>query len=249
MSERLRQQQYQLARHLRDPSAHPPPPGIEERRLQIYRELFFGSIESLLSNNFPVIRQSLGQVAWQRLVRAFYADYRSVTPLFTKIAEEFVAFVQQYEAMDQAAPWLPELAHYEWVEIALQLSDAPLPAHRADGDLLNGVPVLSPWVMALGYRWPVNAIGPDYLPTQAPRTHTLLLVHRDPNHDVQFSQITPLAYRLLLSLQSRRAPGREHLLALAEETGSDAGDMLAHGLALLEQLRVSGIVIGTAVEV
>ena len=61
--ERLRAQQFELTRHLRDPQASPAPAGIEDRRLAIYRDLFFNNIESLLSGNFPVICQLLGAAA------------------------------------------------------------------------------------------------------------------------------------------------------------------------------------------
>ena len=52
--------QYAFAAHLRDPAAHPAPAGIEDRRLQIYRELFYNNVEGLLASNFPVIRRVLG---------------------------------------------------------------------------------------------------------------------------------------------------------------------------------------------
>src|SRR5690606_19660415 len=95
MSERLREQQFTLARHLRDPAGHAPPPGIENRRLQVYRELFYGAIEGLLAGSFPVIRRTLGEARWHARVRDFYAHHRCQTPLFTEIAEEFVAYLQQ----------------------------------------------------------------------------------------------------------------------------------------------------------
>ena len=44
MNETLRAQQYALARHLRDPQRHAPPPGVEARRLKVYRELFYLSL-------------------------------------------------------------------------------------------------------------------------------------------------------------------------------------------------------------
>ena len=47
MTDTLRIQQFALARHLRDPARHAPPPGVEPRRLLVYREVFFGAIESL----------------------------------------------------------------------------------------------------------------------------------------------------------------------------------------------------------
>jgi hypothetical protein len=50
-----------------------------------------------------------------------------------------------------SAPWLHELAHYEWVELALQIADDDLPPHDPDGDLLAGKPVPSPLAWALAY--------------------------------------------------------------------------------------------------
>ena len=140
MNETLRAQQYALARHLRDPQRHAPPPGVEARRLRVYRELFYGAIEGLLAGSFPVMRQALGEQRWHARVRDFYASYRCQTPLFTEIAETFVDYLQGV-ALD--TPWQLELAHYEWVEAQLYLSDAEDPAHDPDGDLLDGQPLLS----------------------------------------------------------------------------------------------------------
>ncbi|MGH8083082.1 MAG: HvfC family RiPP maturation protein, partial [Lysobacter sp.] len=193
-----------------------------------------------------VLRQTLGDASWRTLVRAFYAEYRSATPLFTRIAAEFVAFVQHYDALQDSAPWLAELAHYEWVEIDLQLSDAPLPAHSAQADPLDAIPLLSPYALVLGYRWPVTRIGPDYQPSEPPQQPTLLLVHRDAGFEVQFAEIAALTYRLLGSLQMQRWTGRRHLQALAEEAGGDAGEIQQHGLALLRQLRDQGVVLVAA---
>src|SRR3546814_9823218 len=43
----LHDQQFRLSHHIRDPEHNPPPPGIEDRRLQIYRELFYNNLEDL----------------------------------------------------------------------------------------------------------------------------------------------------------------------------------------------------------
>ena len=57
----FRQRQAAFAAHLRDPEANPAPPGIEARRMAVYRDLFFNNIAGLLAGNFPVIRRTLGQ--------------------------------------------------------------------------------------------------------------------------------------------------------------------------------------------
>lgn len=245
MPEVLREQQFTLARHLRDPAGHAPPPGLEERRMRVYRELFFNNIQGLLANGFPVIAATLGPARWTALVRDFYAEHRAQTPLFARIAREFVDYLETRAGDTALPPWLPELAHYEWVEQALFVSDARPPAYDADGDLFEGVPLLSPLALPLAYRWPVADIGPSFAPAQPPAEPTALLVHRDADHQVQFARIAPLSYRLLASLQTERWSGREHLAALAAETGSDIAQFDAHGLLLLQQLHAQGVVLGT----
>lgn len=244
MAEMLREQQYALARHVRDPGAHPPPPGIEDRRLAIYRDLFLNGIDSLLAGNFPVIRRTLGDEAWRALVRRFYSEHRCRTPLFTEIGREFVQYL---EGRDDVPPWLHELAHYEWVELALQISDEPLPLHAADGDLLAGKPVLSPLAWALAYCWPVPLIGLDFQPESAPGAPTLLLVRRDAAGDVHFSELSPLVFRLLQLLDDDATPdGHQALRQLATEADADDADaFIRDGAAMLAQLHREGVVLGT----
>ncbi|MBV4540212.1 HvfC family RiPP maturation protein [Pseudomonas vlassakiae] len=227
----LREQQFCLARHLRDPVRHAPPAGIEARRLRLYRELLYSGIEGLLAGSFPVLRATLGDQAWHARVHEFYADYRCHTPLFSQIAAAFVDYLQ---GIEPDTPWQLELAHYELVESQLYLSDAEEPEHDRQGDLLEGEPVLSSTARVLAYQWPVEQIGPAYQPTRAPAVPTLLLVYRDAALQVRFARLSPMAYRLLAEV---RGTGRERLQALAAD--------LPEGLALLEKLRDQGIVIGT----
>lgn len=231
MNETLRDQQWRLARHLRDPHVHAPPPGIEARRLKVYRELFYGAIEGLLAGSFPVMRETLGEVVWHARVRDFYANYRSQTPLFSEIAEAFIDYLQ---GIDLDAPWQLELAHYEWVEAQLYLSDAQDPAHDPSGDLLEGEPLLSCTARVLAYQWPVEQIGPHFQPQQAPTTPTLLLVYRAADLQVHFARLTTMAYQLLAGASGT---GRERLQAL--------GDDDLQGLALLTSLHEQGVIVGT----
>lgn len=249
MAESLHEQQYRLAAHIRDPD-RPPPPGIEDRRLAIYRDLFFNSLEGLLAGNFPVLRKLLAGEAWSRLVRDFYREFRCSTPLFPELPREFIQYLQlRAEAGRGDPPWLPELAHYEWVELALDLSEATVDAlgHDADGDLLDGVPVPSPLAWPLAYAWPVHRLSPSWQPDTAPGTATFLLVQRDPDHRVRFSEISALTFRLLQRLdESPELTGREQLLALAgEASATDPPAFVATGRDMLQQLRASGVLLGT----
>lgn len=245
MADALHDQQFALARHLRDPQAHPAPPGIEGRRLAVYRDLFFNNIEGLLAGNFPVIRKTLGDDAWRNLVRAFYATHRSHTPLFPEIAREFIRYLESRDD-DTLPPWLRELAHYEWVELALQIADDAVPAHVADGDLLTGEPVLSPFAWALAYQWPVHRIGPDFQPGVPPTEPTLLLVRRDAGYQVRFAAISPLAYRLVEVLGEGGRSGADALRQLADEAAvDDVPAFIEQGVAMLARMRDEGTVLGT----
>jgi len=242
---RLRAQQFELTQHLRDPAASPAPAGIEDRRLGIYRDLLFNNILSLLSGNFPVIERVLGEERWARLVRDFFRDHRSHTPLFPEIAREFQRYLQGLDALDP--PFLLELAHYEWVELALQFSEAAAPrddGRLADADLLDRPPQLSPLAWPLAYAWPVHRIGPDFQPVEPPAAPTLLLLRREADGEVRFSELSPLAFRLLQRLEEApQLSGREQLRALAAEAGSDdAAAFVDMGAGLLRQMRASGVI-------
>lgn len=248
-AESLRAQQFRLAAHIRDP-AHAPPPGIEERRLAIYRDLFYNSLQGLLAGNFPVIRRLLGDDGWHALVRDFYREHRCATPLFPELPREFIQYLQaRAEATRGDKPWLLELAHYEWVELALDLSEASLAdaPHDAGGDLLAGVPVPSPLAWPLAYAWPVHRLSPDFQPDQAPATATFLLVQRDAAFKVRFNELSALSFRLLQRLSDEPGlTGRQQLLALASEAAApDPEAFVALGHDMLRQFLASGVILGT----
>ena len=248
----LRAQQDAFAAHIRDPGRHPPPPGIDPRRMQVYRDLFFNNVSRLLANNFPVIRRIQGE-AWPALVRDFYRDHGCRTPLFPELPREFLRWLEDSGGRE---PWLPELAHYEWIELALQVSEARVddvahdrldaPGTDAAAALLAGRPLLSPLAWPLAYAWPVHRIGPDFLPDAQPPGPTLLLLHRDGGGHVRFHAPSPLAWRLLQRLdEAPELCGRAQLEALAVEAGAAAdAAFIDQGLDMLLRWHREGIVPG-----
>lgn len=246
MSE-LHQQLDALAAHVRDPGAHPGPPGIEARRLKIYSDLVFNNLDGLLAGNFPVIRKTLGDADWRSLVRAFLSQHHSHTPLFTELGREFIAFLESDAGTHPARPWLAELAHYEWAELGLQLSEAELPPHDTNGDLLDGVPMLSPLAWPLAYEWPVHGIGPGFQPTEPPPRPTLVLLRREADGRVLFSMLSPLLFRLLeLVGAESHETGRALLQRLALEAGQpDIDAFIDQARPMLRRLRDEGVLLGT----
>ena len=125
------QRQYEFAAHIRDPDNQPAPDDIEDRRMGIYRELFYNNVEGFLSSSFPVLRKLMDDASWHAMARDFYARHRCHSPLFLEIPREFLNYLQ-HERIDQAddLPFLWELAHYEWVELALSVADSDDGEHR-----------------------------------------------------------------------------------------------------------------------
>lgn len=236
-----------LAAHVRQPEAHPGPPGIEPRRLKVYRELVLNNLDGLLAGGFPVIRKTLGEAGWRALLRRFLVQHASRTPLFPELGLELVAFLLAHP--DPARPWLAELAHYEWAELGLQLCEATLPPHDPDGDLLDGIPLLSPLAWPLAYAWPVPRIGPGYAQPRPPAEPTLLLLRREDDGRVHFSMLSPLLFRLLELARDGNRSGRELLAQLAAEAGqADTASFLAEALPMLERLRRERVLPGTRIQ-
>jgi len=240
-------QRYQFAftAHIRDPKAHPRPAGVEARRMEIYNGLLYNNIEGFLLACFPVLRQVLGTRKWAKLVRAFFSTHRSRTPYFRQIPDEFVQFLQNaWTPPEGYPPYLLALAHYEWIELVLSVSNRSLDrAANPTGDLIDGVPLLNPVLANLRYDWPVQRIAPR---RKVQPSETWLLVFRDARDAVQFSEINAFTARLLTLLEPGTLSGRAALEQIASESRHPDPDLILRaGGELLDNLRTRGAILGT----
>lgn len=243
--------QYRFAAHLRDPLANAAPEGIEERRLQIYRDLFINNVDTLIGTGFPVIKRILGRDAWKKLIRRFYAEHQSHTPLFPEIGREFQRYLQaRAERGEDDHPFLVELAHYEWVELALSLDENEIDRieHDRDGDVLTGAPVVSPLVWLLQYRFPVHQIREDFLPQQPSEVPNFLVVSRNRRDDIVFTELNALSFKLLEVLKANPGvTGLDVIDALVSALGvADAEAMSEAAKAMLLRFRERDIILGTS---
>lgn len=243
----LMQQQQALTRYLRDPEHQSPPADMNAARVNVYRDLVFNNVSQLLSGTFPVLIRIIGEQRWGLLVRGFLRDWRAQTPKFGEIAETFLDYLATPPQVMREGEWpafLLELAHYEWVEMVLQQSDAQaLPA--TDPALLLERPLqISALAWPLAYAWPVHDLDPNHQPATPPDQPTFLLVRRAADWSVKFSELSPLAWRLLQRI-TEFAPltGREQLQGLAQEAGQSASaSFMDSGLALLQQMHEDQVI-------
>ena len=241
-------QQFQRAftAHIRDPKAHPRPAGVEARRMKIYNELLVNNVEGFLLACFPVLRQVLGSRKWAKLVRAFFGTHRSRAPYFRQIPDEFIQFLQnEWTPPEAYPPFTLALAHYEWIELVLSVSNRSLErAVDEAGDLLDGVPLLNPVLANLRYDWPVQRIAPR---RKVQPVETFLLVFRDAEDKVQFSEINAFTARLLTLLEPGTLTGRAALQQITDESRHpDPALVIQAGGVLLDDLRARGAIPGLA---
>ncbi len=243
--------QAQFAAYIRDPENMPVPADVDPKRMAMYRELFFNNINSFLSSNFPVLRKLYNDRDWLALAQDFYLKHRCSTPHFSEIAEEFLDYLQNERDEPGDFPFLLELAHYEWVEMALSIAqDQP---ESGDADFVDGILKramrLSPLAWPLVYQYPVERIGPDFIPEEPSAQPSFLVVYRDKEDEVHFMQTTPLTYQLLQWVEQKPGcSGEACLQALLTELAGqiDPEGLRSFGLKTLQELAGKGVVIPAA---
>ncbi len=243
------QVQYAFAAHIRDPENNPPPRDVEDRRMAVYRELFYNNVEGFLADGFPVLRSLYEDDTWHAMARDFYASHYCRSPLFMEIPREFLSYLEQERGeREEDPPFLRELAHYEWVELALSIAEAsPPPRAPGDGDLLDNAPVLSSLAWPLSYAWPVHRIGPDFRPEQPGEHPTYLLLHRDEDEGrIHFLELNAISARLFALLQEQQdLSGRAALETIAAELNHPRPQVVIEGgHEILHAWRRRGIVLG-----
>jgi len=245
----FREIQYAFARHIRDPENNPPPTDAEDRRMAIYRELFFNNLRNLISQTFPVLRKLYSREKWESFIRQFMVKHESTTPYFLEIPREFLQFLQEeYEPDESDFPFLCELAHYEWVELALSVSEEEndITGIDPDGDLLDGIPVKSKLAWLLAYQYPVHRISTNFIPSAPGEQPTFLAVCRRSNDDIDFLELNPVTARLLEMIGANDAEsGRTLLTRLAEDMQfADVEKLIGHGRDAMLEMRESEILLG-----
>ena len=247
-SPQLQNQLRAFAAHIRNPAQSPPPAGVEDRRMRIYRELFFNNLNGFLRDSLPVLHAVMAPDAWQSLVRDFFACHAAQSPFFRDIPREFLRYLDEQRGdLADDPPFLRELAHYEWVELALAVHEDPAPPPGLDptGDLETGRPLVSPLAWPLCYRFPVQRISSAYQPHTPPAEPTQLLAYRDGQDEVRFLELNPVSARLF-ALLTEGCRGADALDCICAELRHPRPEQVrAGGQAIMKDWRARGILLGT----
>lgn len=247
-------QRYQLAftQHLRQPKTAPKPTNMNAKGMAVYTEIVFNNIFDSVSACFPVAKKVLGLRVWKKLVREFFTHHQAQTPIFREIPQEFLSYLEirlKTNSVDgtNLPAFLNQLAHYEWIELALSMSNLDVGAStiELDGDLLNGKPQLNVASELLQYDYPVHRISQKFKPTNQESAY--LLVFRDIANKVQFIELNAVTFRLLQLIKDESLTGKQALTALSGEINHpDLQAIIEFGTDTLRELKLQGAIIGTS---
>ena len=242
--------QYAFTQHVRNPAKYPRPDDVEARRMGVYNDLLYNNVESFMSSAYPVLREITSDDKWHRLIRDYFEHHHASTPLFQEMPREFLKYLmQERQADEDDYPFMLELAHYEWVELALSVTDQEIDFTdvNQDGDLLEGVPVLSPIAWPLSYHFPVHEISPEILPDKPGDQLTHLVVYRDLDDEVHFLEINAVTAQMLQMIgdKDQQLTSKQILQSIAEQLNHPNPDVVIQGgLQILYDLKSRNVILG-----
>jgi hypothetical protein len=240
----LKDYQLAFARHLRDPANTKPPEGLAGPGMAVYTEIVFNNIESSVSACFPVLKTLLGEEVWLPLVRAFFIHQPCPSPIFREIPEAFLAYINRVTGL---APYVQNLAHYEWVELYLAYADESIDWSSIDteADLLDAPLAFVPAMALLSYDYSVHQISPKNIPVAPSETPVSLLVFRDADEEVKFVELNQITSALIADLQDAQLTPRQALIGIASVMEFDDMDAVVDfGLEVLQDLKSQGAILG-----
>jgi hypothetical protein len=241
-------QQHIFTQYVRDPENSPIPEDIEPRRMSIYADLVYRNIESFIANSFPVLRQVIDDGEWQKILRGFVKKHISKTPYFPKLPLEFLNYLEREQDEIELPAFYIELAHYEWIEISLSFDPKEISFENVDrnGDLLKGIPALSPLIEPLVYQWPVHKISSDFIPKEKPKQSTYLLVYRDQHYEIGFIELNQIAAKLIEELQIKsNRTGEQIFLQIADQLKHpDPNIVIQGGSEVMQNFKNRDIILG-----
>lgn len=187
------------------------------------------NILAFLENAFPELHKAMPKAEWLTLASDFFQHYPIKTPIVHEVADLYVDYLHQHSEKK----WF-ELAHYEWVEVALYFDITDLKEIKAyqPTDFTQAIPLISPLAYLLHYE----IYNPGFY-----------IAYRNYAHDVFYEPINLFSAKLFELLKSNAGFTSEaSLKKLAMETKHpNPTELLTNGLDLIQQWHQKNIILGS----
>ena len=174
------------------------PDYLPQKNLHIYAQLIFNNINSSLKACFPICYSISKKNYWEVLVRKFMKEYKCENQMFKDIPEQFLQWLNNQTHKSEIKKLIPvffiELAHYEWIEMAISIAPDNNTEYKIIENLKtqNNYPWLSTnfvlsdaWTI-VDYYYDVHLINKKYQPKIKKEQANYFLIFRDKNAQVKF---------------------------------------------------------------
>jgi hypothetical protein len=236
---KFKQHQQAFSEYIRTTTLSSAVSNLEDRRLKIYRELFFNNVEGFVSSAFPVLNEILNDDQWEVLVRDFFVTHPCDTPYFLKISEEFLQYLE-YSKLDFLPVFSYQLAHWEWMELFADVAETGDESEELPNITLTDTVTTNDCTWNVGYDFSVHKISSDYIPEEAEAT--FLIVHRDSDLSVGFIEINPLSMLLFEQLKNNENTSVQDLLRdISEQQDISLDVIMQGGLDIIRQWGLIGL--------
>ncbi len=211
---------------------------FDERRLSIYRALLLNNLHEVISPCFPVLLSILPADIWWGILKDFLKHYRVTTPVFHELPFFMVQYLKIHSVPDY--PFAYELAHYEWIELDVGLSE-PQKTQPAAGavSLLEQAWQLSNRARLLEYSYEVDKLNPNYQPQKEVKTY--LIVYQMEG-EVEFLKINELSFQLISMMLHESTSAKAIIQMLIDmHPQLNENELISACIPLITQLYEEGI--------
>lgn len=232
--------QRQFTRRIRYGDDEIIPDNVSLERMKVYQELLFNNVFDVFANCFPVLTDLLPNELSRDFIEKFLSTKHCKTPYFYQLPKEILDFMQDY-TLDKY-PFMTQLAHYEWLELDLELYDEE-PVEVYDSELcLDKALVFNPAIKLSQYDYDVENICRDYLPNK--KIPTFLLLHRDDDYHVSFIKLNELSFDFIKQLKTGLTLEQALPQLVEKNPDIEKQDLINGAIALVNEWQGKGIVLG-----
>ena len=234
-----------------------PPDIYPSERMQTYRNLVFGNLESTYRQHFPRLHRYLGAQRWKQLVAEYLRSKHARSPIYHEMMGEFLEWLTKPDSftlaglggalplekdrqklravIEEPDRLMLELAHFDWIRYHLEMQEDPegfaIVSHaELTAEATAPLVLLSIDATMLGYQHQVHLKSPSYCNRQAVQ----LLMFRDSEGKVSWHSISSLCARMGAILSSKACSPSALIEQVQKESG--AKDKEAFSLLALHQL-------------
>lgn len=220
----LKKFQKDFTQHIRNPVLNAKPENVPARRMNVYNELLFNTIEDVLAGCFPICKEVLGKRKWKNLVRDFFTQHVCVRPFYRQVPEEFVEYLSEERKKSSDPKFLPYLAHYEWMELNIYSS-----------------PENKPYKL-LAYPYPVHQIKKE-TSKKIKESNSYYFFYRDNKENVDWMLLSPAQAKLVHLILDKSYPLQKAFAQIAKELKMPEEFITRSGMENLKKWKEMGIVL------